>query len=52
MSYEHVVATANDGDLHSRIAPCAATEGVEGDPLAWGVSRRGWVPAQPRWGGG
>lgn len=49
MSYEHVVATANDGDLHSRIAACAATEGVEGDPLAWAVSRRWRFAAQPGW---
>ena len=49
MSYEHVVAPANDGDPHSRIAACAATEGVEGDPLAWAVSRRWRFAAQPGW---
>lgn len=48
MSYEHVVATANDGDLHQRIAAAAAGEGIE-QPEAWVQQRRWRFATQPGW---
>ena len=49
MSYQYVVAVANDGDLQQRIAAAAADEGVTGDPVAWAVDRRWIFGTQPGW---
>lgn len=49
MAYEHVVRLANDGDMQHRIAAAAASEGYEGDPLAWAIDHKWEFASEPGW---
>lgn len=45
---QYVVAVATDGDLHQRLAACAAGEGVD-DPVSWANARAWKFATQPGW---
>lgn len=39
-----ITRVANDGDLQARVAACAATKGVAGDPMSWAIQHK-WAVA-------
>lgn len=49
MSYLTQSKMARDRDLIMRIAACAATEGVPGNPSLWADDRRQKIVASPGW---
>jgi hypothetical protein len=47
--YLTVATITESGSMNKRVAACAATEGVQGDPTQWAYDNRfGWASA-PGW---
>ena len=49
MSYRTQAILARDGQIHERIAACAAKEGIL-NPVAWADMNQWRLAAQPGWG--